>query len=1726
MTRHGARRSSVIAKICLICIILSCIFIFASCGDNNTKTHDCAFGGKQLTSGSLNDFKNTVQSKYQVGTYTYYLGEKITLDAPLQIPEGTFVGICVDEFSITVKNNAPLFNIVDTDNDSTNNRGGVYLFDCEPHAIHSKVTYQYVEQTAFNFFADSGASLYDAMGANKNSYAISLNENINLPASYESLVIPAGKTLYVCTNGYSFNSAVNLEANGGRLAFLNCKESTFHECLHLDDGAFGITQADLANISTVISGLTKGDELHLYLIDDIEWTEEIEIPTGVGVAICLNGHSATGPVKQGTYTVTETDETTGESVDVEVPYGHFVVFDCSHHLCSGVCMTGEMLSLNVNSIDWIEALLRKYIADPEDPQTVYCVLEDDVEVPLIEGVHLVVCVNGFVNRENEWLTETVDGAEVMTGGITYYNCASSHFCEIASMVGLENKSILHNTADGVNMFLSQLEEMPLASACFSLTADLIGTGEIAAPEGTYAILCLNGYSMGDVTVAEGGNVFVYECNHEYCSEMKNDVIAIDQGIVNLLSVFAQMSGEPYPFNSNYIFALTEDVTVPENAFAIADGFHVNFCLRGHTITGVDNVSGVLTHKGCTHRIPPHLCAVADMIGESSTSLKVKSAGAITSALSGLEKGMHFFHLTEDLTGSGVITAPEGVIVGICLDGYSRGDVKVADGSKVFFYECGKHYCTAEGENIPVFDQGAFDFLTSLVTGNAFTIAESTIIALSEDVTLDITISVLENELLNFCTCGHSISAPNVVGDVLVHDDADNGSYRHYCAVPYIIDHSLTSNPLYATNIAMLNAVLEKDAGKKFGFYHLTSDIAGGTLEVPENLIVMICLNGFELKDVQIPDGAMVFVYECGTQYCEEMEMEIPSLSQSVFDFFEFVISMGVMPEIPSDGEEPYRGIYLREDTMFALMGDTNIPFDIIVEDNYALGICTCGYELTTSDGVTLKNVYPHTDCTPEPTGDDNSTYKDVATTGSCPVCSGTGARPLNATTLRELIGEDGKVALPKGSYYFYLENDFQLTKMLVIPDGVDLHICLHGYTLYSAYLWNDITTFGAGYPEAKCSAVAILDTGATFNIYDCSEKMTGAVSLKQFRLRDSTGKMQLAFDVIASDESQEANSIESLAVSLGTSMINYGTINIYGGNIYAITGIVNGKGGVLNFYNGNLGALFAGVISMDILNGGEAYGSSVYIGEGATISSVYMGVISAGGEVTLDGGTVNAGILGIMAMSESGADPVVTINGGEINVGSSDRLMMAAMNSWSSIGGEVMDFQGVSLNIGAEEYCGVSTTGTLVLNGDVDIVMGEMTITTDSDKPITTTDFYLSGGNAVIVSNKVDGKYTLMLDGSVNVNNKDTFLPLGSAQPYFNENGEITFVPVDKEFVEFASLLGMSVVDEGAIKVNIYTKIDPAFVASGRVRFYAEYAGSVQVYTVNDAKRVTMPDGTTAYVFSIYTAAKDYETPIHCYFSFVEDPELGDNDPYAEYVDVCILARKITIKEYLDSVINARAYDNSAVNLAKAMKNYCASAAYHFDIAENYTVVDGIAPYLEQVNYEMLNDYKATQGEAYAGAPLTFKTATLILESETSIRLYLTLDEGYEIETDEAGNYWLVTTVDGKEVKTLITVTIQGTDNIVPFTVIETGIASRPYCIEIFDIYAKDYFTMYSVKLDGKVYMNYSVASWCRSVIKNESKYDEAVVDMAKSLVIYGYSAVERINSLNPAPTPDEGGTE
>ena len=236
-------------------------------------------------------------------------------------------------------------------------------------------------------------------------------------------------------------------------------------------------------------------------------------------------------------------------------------------------------------------------------------------------------------------------------------------------------------------------------------------------------------------------------------------------------------------------------------------------------------------------------------------------------------------------------------------------------------------------------------------------------------------------------------------------------------------------------------------------------------------------------------------------------------------------------------------------------------------------------------------------------------------------------------------------------------------------------------------------------------------------------------------------------------------------------------------------------------------------------------------------------------------------------------------------------------------------------------------------------------------------------------------------------------------------------------------------------------------------------------------------------------------------------------DSFDDYVDVYIGSQRLSIQSYLNKVISNRAYGDDTILLAKAMKNYCAAAAYHFEVAENYAVVEGMGPYLNEVTVDILEQFKPSKGEAYSVAPLNFKMATVVLESETSIRVYFSLADGYTVTTDADGNIWLSGEYNGQQVTVPITATLKGSDTEVSLKLKQSGVESRPYCLEISGICAKDYFTMYSIKIMDTEYISYSVAGYARTVLSNPNKYSEDVVDVVKAMMVYGYAANEYFNN-------------
>ena len=1558
-TQGRSCRASFPLKFFVIILILASIFVITSC-DSQTD-HNCMFQGKKIDSNEAGKFATNISAAVR-GTYYYYLGVNMTFSAPLTIPEGVFVGICEssNSYSITL-NKTSFIDVIENDpayadyellytavenNGSVTYKldellltktvdgvktvvGGIYAFNCGAHGSHGGNTYYNVEQTMVDLFADSGTNIYTKFAKNGN---LNLALTTDITFDSEVFVVPAGYILRLCMNSpdtsddpneiYTLAVAdgLDLSANGGEVVVFNCQSSTYHECIHLDnDHIFPIdpnNNVSMAQLITKINAIQSGDTFYGYLVNDFTWQGDLAIPEGATALVCLNGFSAKGTVKTGQVTETVTDPETGVTTEVVNNYGQILFFDCSHHICQDICVDGQMLALHSGSYDWTVSLL-KQLAEPSDSLIeIRCVLEEDITLQPIEGYDLKVCLNGYADRSSVVKTETVDGVEVVTGRITYYNCASItndtyHSCEALNLLTggmMQPNPITVKTFDELNYLFSGFTAEQ--TYLLYLTSDISGTGEVQVPEGVFATICLNGYSMDGVTFSAGNShlVFVYECKTQYCSEVGKEIVALDQNMANFIGLISDGNAMSFSYQVSLTFAENVDIT---GLFEATEEAPINYCTCGYEVVGIEEGAYVAVHDSCIPQSAP------------APSL------------------------------------PEYV-------------------------------------DLPSYPHSQICFI-------------------------------------------------------------------NYLGIPMPVQ-KLTVDTLDSAN-ADLAAI---DAESGFGFYYLDADLDGiGTLTAPEGVIVGICLNGYEISDtVILGDG--VYVYECREQYCAECDVTIPALDQRVFDFFVDL----------SSGDPNSTGpiFTISTDFVFALNGDLSLPDDMFgFIDGAKLYICTNGYELIyNSESVASGDVIIHTECT---TG-----------TLNCMVCGrkhkDDGALPFTYDTFMSMVDKEGRVTLPAGSYYFYLENDFQITRNLVIPDGVDMHICLNGYNLIAPYIWVDSRSLGCGYPESTSMQFAMVEQGGVLNIHDCSEYMTGEISLKYFHKDEDGDGIAEVIVSVSTNDSGLAGLGEQLGAALSTFVANIvtneGTVNIYGGNFNAMVGFINQGNGVINFYRGNLNTVWMGVLQATLSTDVYATSQYVYIGEGATVNSGIAGVYGMSGDVVLDGGTINAGAVGIGLASSSG-EASLTLNSGNINVADLGRTLSNMSSVWSAVAGSsnMIDMSGV-LGV-SEDVTAITVDGNVTMNGDVTITNGNLGELLEKSY----TDMVFTKESNITISHNVSNTYSLAVDGATEVGKYDIFVPTEDCMKIVNSEGEIVIMPIPSGGA-YASSKGVSVSTGGEITLNVYATVNAS--VQERVLLYVQYGDSSEpvVYTVNDATAVIY-EGKDTYRYAIPVSAKDYATEITYYFILLP-AEDESTDSYIDFVGAKMGEKTVSVKEYLDVLIaSSDIYGTKAADLAWAMKNYCAAAAKHFGISDTYEVPAEIEEKMDSVTFEDVSEYAPAREGDYENSIAIFKSVTVTLKSTTNIRIYFDIAEGYTLDDVDAYAYFDTAGMYAEDINV---------------TVGESGLVSKPYYVEVSGIYAKDLDKTFSITIDTWT-VHYSVMSYVYTVLKTPGRYASDLVDVVKSLVIY-----------------------
>ena len=1499
---RGVRRR-ILRAVLYVTAALIALLSFASC--ETTTGHSCAFGGDIIDADTKSNAIVKMNGELNGDNDVMFFYLNADLSDAITIPEGRYVGICLNgkQFTSTV-------TVRDTDGDPSNNEGGVYTFTCGVHGIHGEKRFITVNQDIIDFFSAS-PKVYNKMISDTSSKLnIALGEDVRIDVS--KFVVPAGATLTLCTNGYSSgltgNDKSTLMSKGGLFFTFDCNADYYHECIHLPDDVHVIAQDDLMAMQTLLSTVSEGS-VYVYLASDIEWTGVIAVHPNVNLVVCTNGFSVNGDYISGTASA-----------------GNIYFLDCSNHLCEGYYVTGKSLAINEDSIDHLAGVLSA-VADVNAPCTVYAVLEDDIDVPVFDGIDLRVCLNGYTIRNSK--TSVADDGVTVIGSVTYYNCASRHVCGVSTLWNYYNDPIFTNSISGIQAELAKIEADDTFDAgdiyFYNLTSDISGTGTVSAPDGALVGICLNGFDADGVTFSD--NIFLYECRNQYCEQLKCTISAFDQGVFDFYSAIATKLGDSnITVQTNAHIAVSEDVVIKTN-IVVADGYNIDFCSCGYTITNYEKALGSITyHDTCT-------------------------------------------------PGS-----------------FSR---------KEACDECGMH---------------AHD---------------------------------------DTCVCEGKIQ----------HHDCIMAEW----AETMLEDQVVVSAPLNERRLDVINMKLAELQAGVIYFTYLTDDLVGsGALEVPDDIYLFICLNGYSMGDVTVGSAENVFVFECGVAYCYKMNGMALSLDQAAIDLLTSSVGADLF--------------YLVD--CIVLTSDVNISAEYLVLDGETTAnICTNGYKFNvvgaeTTEGYDPSKVNVHTCAKP-----------------TCPDC-GTEENnwiPFNYSTYKAITDNEGVVNLPSGAYFFYLENDFQITAQLQVPAGIDLHICLNGYTLYSPYIWADENTCGSGYPEHTAMGVATVLPGATLNIHDCSPGNLGSVSLRYLRSDENGDGVKEIIISYSSDE--DDNSIASqLGQSLGNALsaafahviMNSGTVNVYGGSYNAMIAFINVADGVTNIYSGNVNAMFVGVLQIATESDGAISSPSLYMGDDVIVSAGFVGVIGVGGSEEIDGTTINAGILGVGHMDTTEeANSHTVINNATINCGHYEQIVNATEIVWVNSGGTPMDNPVVMVNsIQVVNFnAAVFSNSDIILDGEINtnVVNVSGTVETGSDKIIS--DFVFADNADIIEGDNLTGKYTVAVQGGngIGIGDGENLKPAAGFMTRVNfESGELEIVPVPEGYKDRAKVEGISASTAGDVRFNIRVKFDVSDLSEEQAQAYLEtvsliiyYKGETSVLTIDDATATDIP---YYYVFSLGTPAKDYREKIR--FAFTDD-------------DGCIQnVYETSVAEYLQVIMlnEGGVYNDKTVMLATALDNYCAAAAKHFGIATTYTPDEYIVEYMDMINAEYLKDYAAVRGETTEDNKATILGGTVLLKDTVTIRLFFKLDG--------ADPSSIVATVDGVQVQ-----------------ILESDIPSRPYYIEITDIYAKDLDKMFEITIDGAT-VKYSVMSYAYSVISRPSSYTADMIDVVKAMCLY-YEAAEIYTSGN-----------
>ncbi len=1432
--------------------------------------------------------------------------------------------------------------------------------------------------------------------------------------------------------------------------------TTEHNCTIATSGAT-LDQATMNFF--VANGINVGDynfnngPLIVSATEPVHWTGTLTVPDGIFIGICTGGF----------------DYSMGEIV--YEGRGGVYLLDCqttyTEHKDCQAFTTNNILYVTQDIVNLYEDWAKAYgVTQPIRNENLTVALYEDITF----STNIFAPAAGYVrnickNGHSLTFAEGVDFSK-FGGTVSILDCHNMprlyHECAVAHY---KTDPI---TKENIATYMQQIPALTVGSiVCVHLAEDVDYEAEVKLPAGVIVAVCLNGFSLTGVSVDDSistvGGFFTYDCEEHTCrigGQSEDAAYVLTQDIVDFLEKSYERRPSSVQRNSHY--ALAGDVTLKSEMWLADEGRTVSFCKNGYTLNdevGLNLSFGDVIYIDCNTATMKDLAHSSPIFGNTSFPMAQETlrdfAAAREPYLYSLSYSHGQYNYWSYLDADGGIWYVNGMMTNQYITPISVTQNR--NDSYYFYGGYSSIWDSATATYNSVYSFMGTGYYHNSQSGGSYGYTAYLLPAVAEDGSIYLALVnssyvTYDSELKAYFV---KYTETKEVTETLADGSTETSYVTEQISVPvYLWSYDYSVSNLTVTidgvtyylaadgengfhldtveNYSINNLPSYNDVRYRFNgdegilTFHLAEDVSWeGTLTAPAGTFLIIFTNGHTATgDYVHNDFGGVYVFNDDTHVCPSAP-EIPITISS--DFIDLMVLMsGGVIEMPN--------------RQYVALGEnlTSIDSRFVLPSSTTLYICTNGYTISdnviaqlSANGATIELI----DC-------EDLSHEFCEKLGDNP------AQPVNQYLMVNFYqNSSGVFALGAGTYYLYLTSDITLNRELIIPEGVELHICLNGYTLKSPKI---LTEGGADYtPEKECNGAITVLRGAYLAVYDCSSNGTGCIA----------------------PDLEDMNGWGSL---VAYAVLNKGVFVLDSGSLLGMAPIING--GATEINGGSIYGALAAIVQSDKLlpdgNEDTAPPPSLVIKD-AYISAVMAGIIGQGGDVIIEDVDLNAGMLGVapnfeLSSTSNGESSNFVISGSSISVGSVDVFefyekldntgLYIDPEMIEELMGDAQINEDGKIIVENEELYGVISNADISISEDVVISLDPQAV----EHAKKSADIMLGDGATITVTPSTSGTGTdnqITVTGNVGALPENTigeiFVP-GKGEA-FEEDEEGNIITVD--VTTTASLAGRTLTLNGLIQLNLFVSLNDSFINNENARIKVEFQGKTTEYKVTELRK------NGAYrVISIGVPAKDY----------CANPIVVFTDGTVEWTNEKPV--DTSVNGYLEQIISdtSGAYD-SIKDLANHIKNYCMASATLF-LGTEYTPTSEMQTYMSKIDEATFGNYEVViEGTS---DKVIMAGSTLFLEAGTTIRIYMQAAQG--VDMSELDVY-----VDGVAKKATLYSTTQ-----------------RLYYVEIENIAAKDLANFHTVEVDG-VKLSYAAISYCYTVFRTKDTQPAELLDMCRAL--YGY---------------------